>query len=754
MPPTLELAYKAWRKDYTALDGAKLSAELLVEQIVLMIRKRPRAILENLCSRPDLNERTVKVVSFPSTTEPTARCGVQLDGSDEPPFAVKLLNLRPVESSEEVEELAAELLAASLTEQAGQPAKDPTQIPLVVGGLRFVTTARALCAVRGSFFEVLLRQHEMGTMRTTEDGTLSIDRPGTHFQHVLDFLSSWPQPRVSPDLLSDEAIEELLVEADFYMLPPLSSLLAARRANRVLKSADLHRREAEDALRHLFASERGNAALLDPHVGLVQLFNGPGGRTRPQLKCRRPEASYRVLLDGLQNRFGSQSPPNGPIVDTSDAFTANFEESYGGLLRGLRSVACTPECSWFIAGGAVLRALLLTGDPVQRLFSGSDLDIFICARHEDAAAREAAATEMARQICEAIGPPPRTSSSPRGFGGFGGYYGGGELIRTLFTINFNGSVHGEEDHPGNRRQSGAGVPCQIILRCYHSPAEVLLGFDIDCCCVGYDGADVWVLPRALASLETGTVLLNPLHAWPRQPSYELRLSKYAARGFHVASPGVDQRDWRWRECAQRRLIELRGAARLIKIELTLAARHHPSPLGYLARGEGEHDPQKHPIFQEPAFTVLGQPVLAPPTDEDVARTIVEDPYGWIHNNMVADLPGTSPSHMPHYWRRGSNRDDAAALKAVMGTWAQIADAGRDDLHIPRRIKWAVLPRSREYMNMQIPFDVLSERYLAAASDASLATATVDEEEYSEKFMVRYRNRGQAPAEEEGGNLSG
>ena len=737
MPSTLELTYTAWRKDDAALDGAKLSAELLVEQIVLMIRKQPRAILENLGSRPDLNGHTVKVVLFPSTTEPSARCGVQLEGSDEPPFAVKLLNLRPCE---EVEELAAELLAASLTEQAGQPPKD--QIPLIVGGLRFVTTARALCAVRGSFFEVLLRQHEMGTMRTTEDGTLSIDRPGTHFQHVLDFLSSWPQPRVSPDLLSDEAIEELLVEADFYMLPPLSSLLAARRANRVLKPADLHRREAEDALRHLFASERGNAALLDPHVGLVQLFNGPGGRTRPQLKCRRPEPSYPVLLDGLQNRFGSQSPSNAPIVDSSDAFTANFEARYGGLLRGLRSVACTPECSWFIAGGAVLRSLLITGDPVQRLFSSSDLDIFICARHEDAAAREAAATELARQICEAIGPQPPTSNSPRP--GFEEYYWTDkpqELIRTLFTINFNGSVHGEEAH------RGTGVPCQIILRCYNSPAEVLLGFDIDCCCVGYDGTDVWALPRALAAFETGTVLLNPLHAWPRQPSYELRLSKYAARGFHVAAPGVDQRDWRWRECAQRRLIELRGAARLIKIELTLAAGHHPSPHRYLVRGE--LDPQKHPVFQEPAFTVCGQPVLAPPTDEDVARTIVEDPYGWIHNNMVADLPGTS--RIPYNWRSSSNHDDAAALKAVKGTWAQIADAGRDDLHIPRRIKWAVLPRSREYMNMQIPFDVLSERYLAAASDASLATATVDEEEYSEKFMVRYRNRGQAPAEEEGGN---
>jgi len=28
---------------------------------------------------------------------------------------------------------------------------------------------------------------------------------------------------------------------------------------------------------------------------------------------------------------------------------------------------------------------------------------------------------------------------------------------------------------------------QIILRLYKSPAEILMGFDVDCCAVGYDG---------------------------------------------------------------------------------------------------------------------------------------------------------------------------------------------------------------------------------------------------------------------------
>ena len=42
------------------------------------------------------------------------------------------------------------------------------------------------------------------------------------------------------------------------------------------------------------------------------------------------------------------------------------------------------------------------------------------------------------------------------------------------------------------------IAVQIILRVYHSPSEVLCGFDVDPCCVGYDGTTVWALPRALA----------------------------------------------------------------------------------------------------------------------------------------------------------------------------------------------------------------------------------------------------------------
>ncbi len=37
---------------------------------------------------------------------------------------------------------------------------------------------------------------------------------------------------------------------------------------------------------------------------------------------------------------------------------------------------------------------------------------------------------------------------------------------------------------------------QIVTRLYRSPAEVLLGFDVDACAVAFDGAAVLMAPRA------------------------------------------------------------------------------------------------------------------------------------------------------------------------------------------------------------------------------------------------------------------
>lgn len=78
---------------------------------------------------------------------------------------------------------------------------------------------------------------------------------------------------------------------------------------------------------------------------------------------------------------------------------------------------------------------------------------------------------------------------------------------------------------------------QLILRLYRSPSEVLHGFDVDCCSLGYDGKRIWATPRALFALTSG---YNTVNFDRLSPTYEIRLAKYSVRGVAIRIPGFDQ----------------------------------------------------------------------------------------------------------------------------------------------------------------------------------------------------------------------
>src|SRR6266516_4493985 len=80
---------------------------------------------------------------------------------------------------------------------------------------------------------------------------------------------------------------------------------------------------------------------------------------------------------------------------------------------------------------------------------------------------------------------------------------------------------------------------QIILRLYSSPSEILAGFDVDACAVGFNGSHVYSAPRAFVSLVTQTVSVDMTR---RSPSYEIRLAKYAQRGFEIFVPDLRRAD--------------------------------------------------------------------------------------------------------------------------------------------------------------------------------------------------------------------
>ena len=84
-----------------------------------------------------------------------------------------------------------------------------------------------------------------------------------------------------------------------------------------------------------------------------------------------------------------------------------------------------------------------------------------------------------------------------------------------------------------------GQIVQIILREYQHPVEVLIGFDVDCCCFGFaklnNNLSYFTTDRGLHSLETST---NHLNTDRVSPSYDYRIFKYATRGFAFRVPGL------------------------------------------------------------------------------------------------------------------------------------------------------------------------------------------------------------------------
>ncbi|KAK0185798.1 hypothetical protein F5146DRAFT_1163287 [Armillaria mellea] len=79
---------------------------------------------------------------------------------------------------------------------------------------------------------------------------------------------------------------------------------------------------------------------------------------------------------------------------------------------------------------------------------------------------------------------------------------------------------------------------QIVLKLVSSPREVLLNFDLDVCAAGYDGENVWMLPRFVRAMETGTSiftmdLINGHYLGDRKATRDPRVFKYANKGYGI-----------------------------------------------------------------------------------------------------------------------------------------------------------------------------------------------------------------------------
>ncbi|KAK7436346.1 hypothetical protein VKT23_019194 [Stygiomarasmius scandens] len=262
----------------------------------------------------------------------------------------------------------------------------------------------------------------------------------------------------------------------------------------------------EANLRRLWAQDPNNPLLRNPFVGLINIFQAP-----PDL--RRNICIRNVLRGDMENQYVmplEALDTNGPcMVSELAKFNYNWSIFSEGSLSRL-----TNWDNIIVAGGSVLACLMPPPNGALRTkkatrtyyhltaYPTSDIDIFLWGLSSQEAEEKIKIVYKAvkaaipfRLIC----------------------------VRTKNTISFH------SQYPYRS--------VQIILRLYSSPAEILAGFDIDAACCAYDGRQVWASPRAIIAIMRRCITIDMSR---RSPSYEVRLAKYASRGFEVYVSGLER----------------------------------------------------------------------------------------------------------------------------------------------------------------------------------------------------------------------
>lgn len=578
-----------------------------------------------------------------------------------------------------------------MEEHAGQMAEVVT---LNVGGTKF-TTSRSTLMSRPSFLATMFSGRH--ALPTTPDGSHFIDRDPAHFRNLLNYLRSGAIAVPS----DDEKKAELLREVDFYAMADLARELRAPFVDLELGEEITAERKHEEELRAIFANaDKQRRSELQPHVGLVNVFGDDGVASSLVFA---PGRAFPVMLKSCLHDVDTDKPVRVAVASLA-AFRTNFSKRNPNILQRLEPLLASEPI--LIAGGAVLHALTdgdtRTGKRVrggctrnvwtkdEALCRKSDVDVFLHA------SSPAEATRICRAIYFALAADEERWLIARGKG---------VVNMTCFPERFAPSL-----------------TVQVVLRLYDSPAEVLLGFDVDCACLGFDGTAVWALPRCLRALKTGVNVLNPLHAWPNRPAYEYRLAKYASRGFAVGVPGLDERRVDWLDLNRAKLGELKGLARLAKIALATTS----DKAIFKSEGGGTTLHMRDPWWQRAGAPSAGvKPPLDPlacgqldathfVTDEDIASKALDDagydgeldmifPSVFVQDeSQEATGASGTPVRTLHIALLSGNYAFHRSSQTRLIAWSEINDAGTAwaSEHVARKIDdaWDTSKRSREYLN--------------------------------------------------------
>ncbi|PPQ74508.1 hypothetical protein CVT26_007978 [Gymnopilus dilepis] len=315
----------------------------------------------------------------------------------------------------------------------------------------------------------------------------------------------------------------------------------------------------EHEIRLLFGSDPENPQLQDMFLGLFDIFNTHPAARRHRARQIDPNSTdlYRRYVFPISEKH-RRSDLMPSIVPNIDAFRRNWEIfTHRALLK------MTPK-DWknvIAAGGSVLACVKRpnTLSSAKRLnefyqnsiYGSSDIDLFLWGLSQEEA--EIKMQDIYRAVCEAS-------------------------VSKVICVRKANTVSIHTKYPYR--------PIQIVLRLYQSPAEILAGFDIDAACCAYDGNHVWVNPRFLTALVRQS---NTIDLTRRSPSYEMRLAKYARRGFEICVPTLRREEIKQSLYARDLPAFPNGLARLLVLE---AAYFRPNFYTRLSFPGAPHSLQK------------------------------------------------------------------------------------------------------------------------------------------------------------------
>ena len=504
----------------------------------------------------------------------------------------------------------------------------------------------------------------------------------------------------------------MAVEADFYGLDEV--LLAIKRPpldlDEHLPKEILNIQKEERKLRSKFVGGNGGANSLAPYIGLISLFaadkgcNYDGFEGIP-IECpllfdakhplRQDRSCLYLSMIGSHN-FGRAKEEQPVTVKTLEQFVTNFNKQHPNILQRIQDILRKENV--VIAGGSVLRAL--TGDCSVRSGSfwnsKSDIDLFFYGMSS-----KQEANELVRRLFLALAVDNETWV----------------ILRCHGVIN----IHNED------------TKIQIILRLYDNPTEVLIGFDVDCCGCCYTGSDVKITKRCLSALVSGVNVLNPLHAWPRKASYELRLGKYAVRGFAVYVPGLPKNRIGYCEEIQKRdLKSLTGIARFFKVDIEINTSYKRQTIESFGR--------TLLVFPDPRnITSLRQSVIDDMTPSELLLNGLSDVYDEddnladINDVLVPAVYGDSddlPSASPRPWQWHFHAFDESILTRDNAIQNILDCSSQDNVPncIPRKLEdaWRLEKRSREYSNDDMEKADVDMLYYSPVYDYCDVNTTNDE----------------------------